>query len=46
MIIEEVTKTENLNAILLMFNGTDPRINTSVKYVLTKLQGILPTIFL
>lgn len=29
-----------------MVNGTDPRINTRVKYVLTKLQGILPTVFL
>jgi len=41
-----VVKTENLNAILLMVNGTDPRINTRIRYVLTKLQGILPTVFL
>ena len=45
-IIDEVVKTENLNAILLMVNGTDPRINTRIKYVLAKLQGILPTVFL
>lgn len=41
-----MVKTENLNAILLMVNGTDPRINTRIRYVLTKLQGILPTVFL
>jgi hypothetical protein len=46
MIIDEVIKTENLNAVLLMLNGTDPRINTRVKYVLAKLQGMLPTEFI
>jgi hypothetical protein len=45
MIIDSVQKTENLNAILLMMNGSDPRVNSRVKYVLAKLQGMLPNVF-
>jgi GTPase SAR1 family protein len=43
-IIETVAATEGLNAILLTMNGSNPRINSQVKYVMTKLQGMIPDV--
>lgn len=43
-IIDTICKTQNLSAILLMMNGSDARVNARVKYIITKIQGMLPDI--
>jgi len=42
VILESVQKTSDLNAILLVMNGSDPKISTRLKYIMTKLQGMIP----
>ena len=39
-----VKKTSDLNAILLVMNGSDPKISTRLKYIMIKLQGMIPDI--
>jgi len=41
-ILDTVSKTPELNAIVLMINGSDPRVSDRLKYVITKLMGIIP----
>jgi hypothetical protein len=33
-----------MSAILLMMSGADPRINSRLKYIMVKLQSMLPDI--
>ena len=42
LILSTIQKTSQLNAILLVMNGADARINARVRYIMTKLQGIIP----
>lgn len=42
LVMDTVGNTDGLNAILLVMNGADPRINARVKYIMTKLQGMIP----
>ena len=42
LILSTVQKTSQLNAILLVMNGADARINARVRYIMTKLQGMIP----
>jgi len=41
-ILSTVSKTPELNAIVLMIKGSDPRVSDRLKYVITKLMGIIP----
>jgi len=41
-ILDTISKTPELNAIVVMVNGSDPRGNTRIKYIITRLMGILP----
>ena len=43
-ILETISKTPEINCILLMLNGTEPRLNDRIIYSMTKLMGILPDI--
>ena len=43
-ILDTISRTPELNCIVLMLNGSEPRINDRILYVITKLKGILPNI--
>lgn len=43
-ILDTVSKTENLNAILLVMNGAEARISQRVQYIITKLENNIPDI--
>jgi len=40
--LDTISKIPELNAVVLMVNGSDPRGNTRIKYIITLLMGILP----
>ena len=41
-ICETVAKTEHLNAILLIINGTEARVHSRLKYLVKRLEGMIP----
>lgn len=43
-ILKTASKTPELNAIIIVINGTNPRITGRVKYVVQKLKGIIPNV--
>jgi len=43
-ILDTISKTPELNAIVLMINGSDPRISHRLQYVMTKIIGIIPNV--
>jgi hypothetical protein len=43
-ILKTVSNTPDLNSIVIMMNGTDPRITNRVQYVIQKIKGILPNV--
>ncbi len=43
-IIETISKTTELNAIILMLNGAEPRVNERIKYIIQRINGILPNV--
>ena len=43
-IIETISKTNELNSIVLMLNGAEPRVNERVKYIVQRIIGILPNV--
>jgi len=42
--LDTVSKTPELNAIVLMVNGSEPRISYRLQYVITKIIGIIPNV--
>ena len=43
-IVDAVKKTEDLNAILLVLNGTDQRVYSRIMYVVNKLKCLIPDV--
>jgi len=43
-ILDTVAKTPELNSIVVMVNGSEPRVSTRLTYVMTKLIGMIPNI--
>lgn len=43
-ILDTISKTPELNSIVLMLNGSEARIHDRIQYVVTKLKGILPNV--
>ncbi|ETN99392.1 hypothetical protein RFI_38089, partial [Reticulomyxa filosa] len=43
-ILDTVSKTPELNSIVVMINGSDPRVSCRLTYVITKLIGMIPDI--
>jgi len=43
-ILNTTAKTPELNAIVIMMIGSDPRISVGVNYTISKLKGILPNV--
>ncbi len=43
-ILETISKTTELNAIILMLNGAEPRVNERIKYIIQRIVGILPNV--
>jgi len=44
IIMDTVSKTPDLNVILLVLNGSDPRISARLLYLMTKIQGMIPDV--
>lgn len=43
-IVETIAKTPELNSLIIMVNGSSPRIDSKLKYCIQKLIGILPNV--
>ena len=41
-ILQAIANERDINAILVMLNGAEPRLNARVRYIMTKLQGMVP----
>ena len=42
LILEAASKTEDLNAIVLMLNGAEARNHSRIQYIIKKLQAVIP----
>jgi hypothetical protein len=43
-ILETVSNTAELNCIILMMNGSEPRVSDRIKYIIQRLIGIIPNV--
>lgn len=43
-ILDTISKTEDLNAIIIMQNGAESRVHSTLKLAVEKIKGLIPNV--